>query len=127
MPTIVFLRHGETLWTSNNLFCGWEDVDLSPKGNQEAIEAGKRMKAHGLSIDVAYTSVLKRAIKTLWLVLDVLDEVYIPVHHTWKLNERMYGALTGLNKSECARIYGEAQVKTMETVIYSSTTETIPK
>lgn len=108
---LVLLRHGESVWNKENLFSGWTDVDLSDQGKEEAREAGRELKAQGFTFDVAYTSVLKRAIRTLWIVLDEMDLMWIPVHRDWRLNERHYGALQGLNKSETARKYGEAQVK----------------
>ena len=108
---LVLLRHGESVWNKENLFSGWTDVDLSDQGREEALEAGRELKEHGFSFDGAFTSVLKRAIRTLWIVLDKMDLMWIPVHRDWRLNERHYGALQGLNKSETARQYGEAQVK----------------
>lgn len=108
---VVFVRHGESTWNRDNRFTGWTDVDLSEPGIAEAHRAGKNLKDHGYVFDVAYTSVLKRAIRTLWIVLDEIDEMYIPVHRLWRLNERHYGALQGLNKSETAAKHGEAQVK----------------
>jgi 2,3-bisphosphoglycerate-dependent phosphoglycerate mutase len=109
--TLVLLRHGESDWNKENRFTGWTDVDLSDKGRQEAHEAGVVLKAEGYAFDVAYTSVLKRAIRTLWMTLDELDLMWIPVHRSWRLNERHYGALQGLNKSETAAKFGEDQVK----------------
>ena len=111
MHKLVIIRHGESSWNRENRFTGWTDVDLSEKGRQEAREGGAALKAAGLTFDVAYTSVLKRAIRTLWTVLDEMDLMWIPVHRTWRLNERHYGALQGLNKSETADKYGEDQVK----------------
>lgn len=111
MQKIVFLRHGESVWNKDNLFTGWTDVDLSEQGRQEATDAAALLKAQGYTFDVAFTSVLKRAIRTLWIVLDTIDLMWIPVHRDWRLNERHYGALQGLNKSETAAKYGEAQVK----------------
>ena len=113
MPTIklVLVRHGESAWNRENRFTGWTDVDLSDKGRQEAIEGGRVLKAEGYNFDVAYTSVLKRAIRTLWTVLDEMDLMWLPVHRSWRLNERHYGALQGLNKAETAAKFGEAQVK----------------
>jgi 2,3-bisphosphoglycerate-dependent phosphoglycerate mutase len=108
---MVLLRHGESVWNKENLFSGWTDVDLSDHGREEALEAGRALKEYGGGFDLAYTSVLKRAIRTLWIALDELDLMWIPVHRDWRLNERHYGALQGLNKSETARQYGEAQVK----------------
>jgi len=110
MYKIVLLRHGESLWNKENLFTGWTDVDLSERGLSEAHEAGKRLKADGFSFDVAYTSVLKRAVRTLWITLDELDMMYLPVYNDWRLNERHYGALQGLNKAETAAKYGDEQV-----------------
>ena len=111
MHKLVLLRHGESDWNKENRFTGWTDVDLSDKGRQEAHEAGVVLKAEGYTFDVAYTSVLKRAIRTLWMTLDELDLMWIPVHRSWRLNERHYGALQGLNKSETAAKFGEEQVK----------------
>lgn len=107
---LVLLRHGESVWNKENKFTGWTDVDLSEKGMNEAKEAGKVLKKEGYAFDIAYTSVLKRAIRTLWLVLDEMDLMWIPVHNSWRLNERHYGALQGLNKSEMAQKFGEEQV-----------------
>lgn len=111
MYKIVLIRHGESIWNKENLFTGWTDVDLSEKGLEEAHTAGKRLKEEGFTFDEAWTSVLKRAIRTLWISLDELDCMYTPVHHDWRLNERHYGALQGLNKAETAEKYGEEQVK----------------
>jgi 2,3-bisphosphoglycerate-dependent phosphoglycerate mutase len=111
MHTLVLVRHGESEWNKENRFTGWTDVDLSEKGIAEAHEAGRLLKAEGLTFDLAYTSVLKRAIRTLWIVLDEMDLMWIPVHRAWRLNERHYGALQGLNKAEMAEKFGEAQVK----------------
>jgi 2,3-bisphosphoglycerate-dependent phosphoglycerate mutase len=108
---LVLLRHGESDWNKENRFTGWTDVDLSDKGRQEAHEAGVVLKAGGYAFDLAYTSVLKRAIRTLWMTLDELDLMWIPVNRSWRLNERHYGALQGLNKSETAAKFGEDQVK----------------
>jgi 2,3-bisphosphoglycerate-dependent phosphoglycerate mutase len=110
MHKLVLLRHGESAWNKENRFTGWTDVDLSEKGRQEAEQAGALIKAAGLSFDIAYTSVLKRAIRTLWTVLDAMDLMWIPVVRDWRLNERHYGGLQGLNKSETAEKYGEQQV-----------------
>ena len=110
MYKIVLLRHGESVWNKENLFTGWTDVDLSEKGIEEAHTAGKQMKAAGFAFDIAYTSVLKRAIRTLWIALDEMDLMWIPVIRSWRLNERMYGALQGLNKAQTAEKYGEEQV-----------------
>ena len=111
MYKLVLLRHGESTWNQENRFTGWTDVDLSDKGRQEAKTGAQALKDGGYTFDVAYTSVLKRAIRTLGCVLDTLDLMWIPVHRSWRLNERHYGALQGLNKSETAAKYGEAQVK----------------
>jgi 2,3-bisphosphoglycerate-dependent phosphoglycerate mutase len=111
MPELVLLRHGESDWNKENRFTGWTDVDLSEKGRQEAKEAGVVLKAEGYTFDIAYTSVLKRAIRTLWMALDELDLMWIPVERSWRLNERHYGALQGLNKAETAARFGEDQVK----------------
>jgi 2,3-bisphosphoglycerate-dependent phosphoglycerate mutase len=111
MPRIVLLRHGESIWNKENLFTGWTDVGLSERGVQEAKEAGRLLREQGYTFDVAFTSVLKRAIKTLWLALEEMDLIWIPVHNHWRLNERHYGALQGLNKAELAEKYGQAQVK----------------
>ena len=111
MHKVVLVRHGESDWNKENRFTGWTDVDLSVKGRQEAQEAGAVLKSGGYTFDVAYTSVLKRAIRTLWIVLDEMDLMWIPVHRSWRLNERHYGALQGLNKAETAAKFGEAQVK----------------
>jgi 2,3-bisphosphoglycerate-dependent phosphoglycerate mutase len=111
MHKLVLLRHGESDWNKENRFTGWTDVDLSEKGREEAHEAGVVLKAGGYTFDRAYTSVLKRAIRTLWMTLDELDLMWIPVHRSWHLNERHYGALQGLNKSETAAKFGEDQVK----------------
>lgn len=110
MKKIVLLRHGESIWNKENRFTGWTDVDLSEKGMQEAKKAGEVLKQEGFVFDAAYTSVLKRAIRTLWLTLDEMDLMWIPVYNSWRLNERHYGALQGLNKSETALKYGEEQV-----------------
>ncbi|MDO8603203.1 MAG: 2,3-diphosphoglycerate-dependent phosphoglycerate mutase [Candidatus Omnitrophota bacterium] len=107
---LVLLRHGESIWNKENKFTGWTDVDLSEKGMSEAKEAGKTLKKEGYEFDVAFTSVLKRAIRTLWLVLDEMDLMWIPVCNSWRLNERHYGALQGLNKSEMAQKFGEDKV-----------------
>ena len=111
MTKLVLLRHGESDWNRENRFTGWTDVDLSEKGRQEAKEAGQVLRREGYTFDVAYTSVLKRAIRTLWIGLDEMDLMWIPVHRSWRLNERHYGALQGLNKAETAEKFGEAQVK----------------
>ncbi|HNU68606.1 MAG TPA: 2,3-diphosphoglycerate-dependent phosphoglycerate mutase [Myxococcota bacterium] len=111
MYKLVLLRHGESQWNLENRFTGWTDVDLSATGVNEAIEAGRVLKAEGFEFDIAYTSVLKRAIKTLWLALEQLDQMWIPVVNHWRLNERHYGALQGLNKAETAELHGEDKVK----------------
>ncbi len=111
MPQLVLLRHGQSQWNLENRFTGWKDVDLTPQGIQEAREAGRLLAAEKLHFDCAFTSVLKRAIRTLWLVLDEMDLMWIPVARAWQLNERHYGALQGLNKAETAAEYGEEQVK----------------
>ena len=108
---LVLVRHGESQWNNENRFTGWYDVDLSEKGRGEAKAAGKLLKDEGFAFDFAYTSVLKRAIHTLWSVLDELDQAWLPTENTWKLNERHYGALQGLDKSETAAKYGDEQVK----------------
>jgi 2,3-bisphosphoglycerate-dependent phosphoglycerate mutase len=105
------LRHGESVWNQENRFTGWTDVDLNDKGRAEAREAGQLMAAEKFEFDVAHTSVLKRAIRTLWIACDEMDLLWIPVHKSWRLNERHYGALQGLNKAETAAQFGEAQVK----------------
>ena len=110
MIKLVLLRHGESIWNKENLFTGWTDVDLSDQGKAEAKKAGELLKAEGFSFDVAFTSVLKRAIRTLWITLDELDLMWIPVEHSWRLNERHYGALQGLNKAQTAAKYGDEQV-----------------
>jgi len=110
MQRLVLLRHGESVWNKENRFTGWTDVDLSAKGIEEAKSAGEVLKQEGFVFDIAYTSVLKRAIRTLWIVLDAMDLMWIPVYRSWRLNERHYGALQGLNKSEMASKYGEEQV-----------------
>ena len=111
MFKVVLLRHGESTWNKENRFTGWTDVDLSEKGRQEAGEAGRLLKEGGYVFDIAFTSVLKRAIRTLWITLDALDLMWIPVSKSWRLNERHYGALQGLNKAETAAKHGDAQVK----------------
>ena len=110
MIKLVLVRHGESTWNKENRFTGWTDVDLSEKGLEEAKKAGQLLKQEGYSFDVAYTSVLKRAIRTLWTIMDEMDLMWIPVFRSWRLNERHYGALQGLNKSEIAAKYGEEQV-----------------
>src|SRR5690606_3578435 len=111
MKKIVFLRHGESTWNKENRFTGWTDVDLSDKGVAEATLAGETLLKEGYGFDVAYTSVLKRAIRTLWITLDEMDLMWIPVVRSWRLNERHYGDLQGLNKAETAKKFGEEQVK----------------
>ena len=110
MHRIVLLRHGESVWNRENRFTGWTDVDLSPAGVEEARAAGRLLRAQGYAFDLAFTSVLKRAIRTLWLVLEEMDRVWLPVEKHWRLNERHYGALQGLDKAETAAKFGEAQV-----------------
>ncbi|WP_420472883.1 2,3-diphosphoglycerate-dependent phosphoglycerate mutase [Noviherbaspirillum sp. ST9] len=110
MYKIVFMRHGESTWNLENRFTGWTDVDLTEKGVNEARQAGKILKEAGFEFDLCYTSVLKRAIRTLWLTLDEMDLMWLPVKHDWRLNERHYGALQGLNKAETAAQYGDEQV-----------------
>jgi len=111
MIKLVLVRHGESQWNKENRFTGWHDVDLSEKGLQEARKAGQTLKELGFTFDVAYTSVLKRAIRTLWTITDEMDLLWVPVYRCWRLNERHYGALTGLNKAETAAKHGEDQVK----------------
>jgi 2,3-bisphosphoglycerate-dependent phosphoglycerate mutase len=111
MPTLVLLRHGESVWNKENRFTGWTDVDLSETGRQEALTAGRLLSEAGLTFDIAYTSVLKRAIRTCCIALDELDLLWIPVLRSWRLNERHYGALQGLNKAETAAKHGDEQVK----------------
>jgi 2,3-bisphosphoglycerate-dependent phosphoglycerate mutase len=110
MHKVVLLRHGESIWNKENRFTGWTDVDLSEKGIKEAHKAGQTLKKEGYTFDIAYTSVLKRAIRTLWITLDEMDLMWIPVIRNWRLNERHYGALQGLNKAEMAQKFGEEQV-----------------
>ena len=111
MYKVVLLRHGESAWNKENRFTGWYDVDLTDRGREEAREAGRLLKEGGYVFDIAFTSVLKRAIRTLWTALDELDELWIPVTKDWRLNERHYGALQGLNKAETAAKHGDAQIK----------------
>jgi len=111
MYRLVLVRHGESVWNQENRFTGWTDVDLNDRGRQEAREAGRLMTAEKFEFDVAHTSVLKRAIRTLWIALDEMDLMWIPVYRSWRLNERHYGALQGLNKAETAAKHGEEQVK----------------
>jgi 2,3-bisphosphoglycerate-dependent phosphoglycerate mutase len=110
MKQLVLIRHGESAWNLENRFTGWADVDLTPKGSEQALAAGEKLRKAGYEFDVAYTSVLRRAIHTLWHVQDAMDLMWLPVVHSWRLNERHYGALTGLNKAETAQEYGDAQV-----------------
>ncbi len=112
MYKIVFMRHGESTWNLENRFTGWTDVDLTEKGMAEARQAGKLLTEAGFCFDLAYTSVLKRAIRTLWITLDEMDLMWLPIVHSWRLNERHYGALQGLNKAETAARYGDEQVMT---------------
>src|SRR6187549_3827938 len=111
MQKLILLRHGESDWNRENRFTGWTDVDLSERGIQEARRAGQVLLEQGMTFDVAFTSVLKRAIRTLWIVLDTMDLMWIPVQRSWRLNERHYGALQGLNKAETAAQHGEQKVK----------------
>ena len=111
MHQLVLVRHGESVWNKENLFTGWTDVDLSERGQQESREAGLALKNHGVGFDVAFTSVLKRAIRTMWLLLEQMDLMWIPERKDWRLNERHYGALQGLNKAETAEKYGVEQVQ----------------
>jgi len=111
MHKLVLLRHGESDWNRENRFTGWTDVDLSATGVAEARRAGRELRERGITFDMAYTSLLKRAIRTLWIALDEMDLMWIPVHRSWRLNERHYGALQGLNKAETAVQHGEQQVK----------------
>jgi 2,3-bisphosphoglycerate-dependent phosphoglycerate mutase len=110
MHKLVLIRHGESTWNLENRFTGWTDVDLTPTGVEQAKQAGRLLKAEGYDFDVAYTSVLKRATRTLWHTLDELDRTWLPVIHSWRLNERHYGGLQGLNKAETAKKYGDEQV-----------------
>src|SRR5262245_19515829 len=111
MNKVVLLRHGESTWNRENRFTGWTDVDLSERGLAEAADAGRLLREGQYAFDLAYTSVLKRAIRTLWITLDALDLMWIPIEKSWRLNERHYGALQGLNKAETAAQHGEAQTK----------------
>ncbi len=111
MKKIVLLRHGESIWNRENRFTGWIDVGLSARGVEEALQGGRSLAQEGYVFDVAFTSMLKRAIKTLWLVLEEMDLMWLPVHHSWRLNERHYGALQGLNKAETVEKHGMEQVK----------------
>jgi 2,3-bisphosphoglycerate-dependent phosphoglycerate mutase len=108
---LILLRHGQSVWNVANLFTGWTDVDLSDKGREEARQAGRELKATGIAFDYAYTSVLKRAIRTLWIALDEMDRMWLPIELSWRLNERHYGALQGLDKAQTVEKHGEAQVK----------------
>jgi 2,3-bisphosphoglycerate-dependent phosphoglycerate mutase len=110
MKKLVLLRHGESTWNQENRFTGWTDVDLTERGTAQARRAGQQLKEEGFVFDVGYTSLLKRAIRTLWIVLDELDQLWIPVNRSWRLNERHYGALQGLNKAQTAEKYGDEQV-----------------
>jgi len=110
MPEMILLRHGESVWNKENRFTGWTDVDLSSKGIEEVKKAVELLKNDGITFDVAFTSVLKRGVRTLWIVLDEMDLMWVPVYRSWRLNERHYGALQGLNKAEVAARYGEEQV-----------------
>jgi 2,3-bisphosphoglycerate-dependent phosphoglycerate mutase len=110
MYKLVLLRHGESQWNLDNRFTGWTDVDLTENGRREAQAAGELLKREGYAFDIAYTSVLKRAIRTLWIALDAMDLMWLPVVHSWRLNERHYGALQGLDKAETAARFGEQQV-----------------
>jgi 2,3-bisphosphoglycerate-dependent phosphoglycerate mutase len=110
MKKLVLLRHGESVWNKENKFTGWTDVNLTDKGRQEAADAGKTLHENGFKFDIAFTSYLRRAIKTLWLALEEMDQMWIPVYKTWRLNEKHYGMLQGLNKAETAEKYGEEKV-----------------
>jgi 2,3-bisphosphoglycerate-dependent phosphoglycerate mutase len=110
MYKLVLIRHGESTWNLENRFTGWTDVDLTPTGVEQAKQAGRLLKASGMDFDIAYTSVLKRAVWTLWHCLDQMDRTWLPVRHSWRLNERHYGALQGLNKADMAKQYGDEQV-----------------
>src|SRR5580765_3139627 len=108
---LILVRHGQSIWNVENLFTGWHDVDLSDQGRKEAAQAGRELVKENLAVDVAFTSVLKRAIRTLWIMLDEMDRMWIPIERSWRLNERHYGALQGLNKAQTVERHGEAQVK----------------
>ncbi len=110
MLKLVLVRHGQSLWNLENRFTGWKDIDLSDKGREEAQQAGRLLREGGYAFDAAYTSVLRRAIRTLWIVLDEVDQMWLPIHNSWRLNERHYGALQGLNKKDTADKYGDEQV-----------------
>ena len=124
MYQLVLIRHGESVWNLENRFTGWTDVELTPTGVAQAQNAGRLLKAAGFDFDVAYTSVLKRAIHTLWQTLDSMDRTWLPVVHHWRLNERHYGALQGLNKADMAKQYGDAQVlqwrRSYDCLLYTS-------
>src|SRR5215468_5085014 len=107
---LILVRHGQSIWNVENLFTGWHDVDLSDQGRREAMQAGRELLKEQLAVDIAFTSVLKRAIRTLWLMLDEMDRMWIPVENSWRLNERHYGALQGLDKAETAARFGDKQV-----------------
>ncbi len=111
MSLLILLRHGESIWNHENKFTGWEDINLSKNGEQEALKASKHFKNNSITFDFAYTSFLTRAIRTLWIILEDMDKVWVPVTKDWRLNERHYGALQGLNKSDCVKNYGEEQVQ----------------
>ena len=108
---LILLRHGQSVWNVANLFTGWTDVDLSDQGREEARQAGRELKATGIRFDYAYTSVLKRAIRTLWIALDEMDRMWLPIENSWRLNERHYGSLQGLDKAQTVAAHGDAQVK----------------
>ena len=108
---LILLRHGQSIWNVENLFTGWTDVDLSEQGRREAAQAGQELLKEKLTVDIAFTSVLKRAIRTLWIALDAMDRMWVPVERSWRLNERHYGALQGLNKGQTVEKHGEGQVK----------------
>ena len=108
---LILVRHGQSIWNVENLFTGWYDVDLSDQGRREAAEAAKQLLAEKIHIDLAFTSVLKRAVRTLWIIMDGMDRMWVPVERSWRLNERHYGALQGLNKAQTVEKHGEAQVK----------------
>src|SRR5215475_3867875 len=108
---LILVRHGQSIWNVENLFTGWHDVDLSDQGRKEAAQAGRELLQEKLAIDIAFTSVLKRAIRTLWILLDEMDRMWVPVERSWRLNERHYGALQGLNKAQTVEKHGEQQVK----------------
>ena len=108
---LILVRHGQSIWNLENLFTGWTDVDLSEQGRAEAASAGRQLITEGIAVDIAFTSVLKRAIRTLWIMLDEMDRMWLPVERSWRLNERHYGALQGLNKAQTVERHGEAQVK----------------